>query len=154
MKKNIVLYILLAFLVLVNGFFIVKHLKEPGKKKRSSPRNFITKQLDFNPDQMEQFKTLEKAHRQRMKVIYDDTKILKDALFSKVHDASVQEKEIDSLTSLLGLKEKEKDAEVFNYFRSISKFCDDSQKEQLSKLLKKARHRSKGRNHGPPRRKR
>lgn len=132
----------------MNGFFIFKSLKSPEKKKRRSPRTFISKQLDFSPSQLEQYKTIEQAHRERMDRIYGDTKQLKDALYSRLHDQQVNEKQIDSITTLLGEKEKEKDTEIFNYFRSISSFCNEDQKLQLSKMLKKARRRGRG---GPPR---
>ena len=150
MKKNLLLYILLAFLMVVNGFFIYKNLKGPDKRKHRSPRNFISSQLDFSPEQLDQFKSLEQAHRDRMKMIYDGTKELKDALYSRIHDSSINDQEIDSITTLLAAKEKEKDTEVFNYFRSISALCNDQQKDQLDDILKKARHRGRG---GPPRHK-
>lgn len=133
--------------MVVNGFFVYKNLKGPEKRKHRSPRNFISSQLDFSPEQMEQFKSLEQAHRDRMRSIYDDTKDLKDALFSRIHETSITDKEIDSITSRLAAKEKEKDIEVFNYFKSISALCDEQQKGKLDKILKKARRRGRG---GPP----
>ena len=136
--------------MVVNGVFIYKNLKGPDKRKHRSPRTFISTQLGFNEQQQEQFKLLEQAHRDRMRSIYDSTKELKDALFSRIHDPSITDAEIDSITTLLAAKEKEQDTEVFNYFRSISALCDDQQKEQLNKILKKARHRGRG---GPSRHK-
>ena len=67
MKNNLLLYILLAFLMVVNGFFIYKNLKGPDKRKHRSPRNFISSQLDFSPEQLDQFKSLEQAHRDRIR---------------------------------------------------------------------------------------
>ncbi len=139
--------------MVVNGFFVYKNLKGPEKRKHRSPRNFISSQLDFSPEQMEQFKSLEQAHRDRMRSIYDDTKDLKDALFSRIHETSITDKEIDSITSRLAAKEKEKDIEVFNYFKSISALCDEQQKGKLDKILKKARRRGRGGSPGPSRHK-
>ncbi len=150
MKKNTVLYILLIFLIAVNAFFIVQQFKQPSKKMRKSPKEFISKRLQFDEEQINQFNELEKQHRERMRAISHETKELKDALFDKINDVGIADREIDSITSLIGALEKQKDIEVFNHFRNISSFCTDEQKIQLVEILKKARRRGKGRPPGPP----
>ena len=63
MKKNLILYILLVFLVVVNGFFLYNYLtptvsetNDLGKRKgNGSPAAFIVKALEFDEEQMKQF---------------------------------------------------------------------------------------------------
>ena len=153
MKKNLLLYILLAFLIVVNGLFLYNYLGRPdGKepKARKEPGAFIAKELNFDASQMQQFRMLGKEHHKKMRTISDDIKILKDAMFNKISDASIDAQEIDSVTTLIGMKEKAKEAEVFYHFRAIQAICNDEQKKRFNTLIDDARHKNAPPGQRPP----
>ena len=59
MKKNTILYILLAFLIIANGFFLVNYLGRSRKPDgQKGPGDFIVKELNFDASQMERFHLL------------------------------------------------------------------------------------------------
>lgn len=153
MKKNLILYVLLGFLIIVNGFFIFNFM---GEKEKSSPRGprrnieFIAKQLDFNEAQLKQLRQKSKQHHQRMFQISEEVRNLKDELFDKVSDESVSMATIDSITSLIGEKEKQKDMQTFRYFKTIRELCDDQQKEKFQSILKDAMHKRGMQRRFPP----
>ncbi|WP_422107995.1 Spy/CpxP family protein refolding chaperone [Winogradskyella sp.] len=157
MKKQLPLYIfyvLLLFLMVVNGFFLFRYLGESNQKDDKGlkePNNFITKRLDFSEDQLKQFNALEVGHREKMTSISEQIRRSKDALFNNVSKANIDRSVIDSITSVIGDYEKEKDLEVFNHFRAIYNICNESQKAKFDDLIKDALHRRRPpRGHRPP----
>ena len=86
MKKNNILYILVAFLIVVNGFFLFNYMSESNENTSKGPqgnRDFIVKELGFNKAQLAQFKENSQGHHQIMMRLSDEIKGLKDELFSK-----------------------------------------------------------------------
>jgi len=150
MKKNLLLYILLAFLLVVNGFFLINHLSKANRKGPKGPGNFIVKELQFNKDQLNNFDQLNDQHHNKMRLLSDDLRKLKDELFSKISVASVNENEVDSLTTLIGKKEKEKETEIFNHFRNIQDICTEKQKEKFKIIIKDALRRGDDKGQRPP----
>ena len=102
MKKNLPLYIMLVFLIVVNGFFMYKFMGDtPNKKPRKQQKtsDFIIEELGFSYEQLEQFKVSNQDHNTVMRQLSEDIRDLKDELFNKLSNKSVDEKLIDSLTS-------------------------------------------------------
>ncbi|MDO6596716.1 hypothetical protein Q4512_07300 [Oceanihabitans sp. 2_MG-2023] len=155
MKKNTILYILLAFLILVNGFFLFNFLNNSStnqNKGAKDPIRFIKKELNFSDSQSKDFEILNNKHHAKMMQINDDLRGLKDALFNNMSNASVvNEITVDSITSLIGNKQKAIETEIFYHFKSLQDLCDDKQKEKLKKILKDALRRGEGENRPPPR---
>lgn len=154
MKKNLLLYILLAFLVLMNGFFLFKHFGASDDKspKRLGPENFIAKQLELDGTQLVEFKKIDKAHREKMTLILDDIKGAKDELFDRLSDETVNDSIIDALATQIANKEKAKELQTFHFFRSLNQICTERQKERFKRILKDGLRRQGpplGRN-GPP----
>jgi hypothetical protein len=145
MTKNLILYVLLAFLIIANGFFLYNFLGKPDRNgPRNNPQQFIVKELDFNAEQMQEFKGLVKNHRERMMRLDQEEKQLKDQLFSKVSENNINPLEIERRGSLIGENKKIKDLEVFNHFRAIQEICNDPQKQKFKKIVMDALHK------GPP----
>ncbi len=148
MKKNILLYVLLLFLIVVNGFFLFNYLggsndtKNKDRPQGKGPASFIVKELDFSDDQMFQFEDLSREHHHEMRRIGRDIKVLKDALFNKLSDVSLNENSIDSITTLIGERVKERDIEAFYHFKDIQKLCNAQQKEKFKSIINDALHKA------------
>jgi len=153
MKKNLLLYILLAFLVIMNGFFLFKHFSTSSqdRPKGPGPGNFIAKQLEFDATQLKKFEELDGAHREKINAILEDIKASKDALFDKLSDEIINDSEIDAITTQIANKEKTKELETFRFFRAVGELCNESQKARFKTIIKDAlgRQGPPGRN-GPP----
>lgn len=143
MKKNTILYVLIIILIIANGFFLYNYLGHDNKKRdRQKDRtSFIVKKLGFEGEQIDSFKNFKDIHREKMGVLSDDIRMLKDDLFDKLSEDEVSESYIDSLTGLIAEKEKAKDKEVFAYFKKVRDLCRGEQKEKFDKILKDALHR-------------
>ena len=153
MKKNIILYVLLIFLIVVNGFFLLNYLKGGTDNKKIEPqrnRDFIVNELNFDEMQLEQFNAKSEDHHETMKLLSDEIKELKDDLFETLFNNKVNETTIDSLSSLICEKEKEKEKEIFYHFRAIQEIANDKQKEKFKLILKDALRRGEQGNRPPP----
>lgn len=147
MKKNLLLYILLGFLVIMNAFFLFQHFSssdQNGPKERV-PGNFITEQLKFDDAQTAQFKKLDAEHRKKMKAIQDDIKVFKDRMFDKLSDKTVNRLEIEAIATSIANMEAAKEIEIFYFFKSIGDLCTENQRESLKAILKAALGPRRGR---------
>jgi len=153
MKKNLLLYILLGFLVVMNGFFLFKHFSTPDQNgpQRPAPGNFIAKQLEFDAAQLQKFEALDRAHREKMNTILEDIMESKDALFDRVSDETVDNSDIDSITTQIANKEKGKELETFRFFKAVGEICNEDQKVRFKAIIKNAlRRQGPPGNNGPP----
>lgn len=140
MKKNLLLYILLAFLVVMNGFFLFKQFGATDKQDapRRGPRNFIAKQLKFDDAQTIAFEKLDADHRIKMEAILDEIKVAKDGLFDKLSEESVNKLDIDSIATAIASKETAKDVEIFYFFQAVRDLCNEDQKVRFESIIKDA----------------
>jgi len=153
MRKNLPLYILLIFLVIVNSIFLYNYLGSGEKDATSKPErpgDFLVKELGFDETQQEQFTALGKKHHHRMEGLSEDIRGLKDDMFKGLSDEALMEVNIDSIAILIGEKEAAKDLEIFRHFKQVQNLCNDEQKGKFSKIIEDALRRAGG-NQGPPR---
>lgn len=139
------LFILLGFLMVMNTVLLYIVIKEPDKKPRP-PREFIYDRLDFNKDQIDRFFLIDDAHHEKMRAIDRESRLLKEQLFSRIRGNELL---IDSLASQIGALTKERELEVYHYFKRIEEICDERQKRKLERILKGA-IRPRPPAHGPP----
>ncbi len=139
MKKNLLIYILLIVLVVLNGTLLYLYLDKPKRPLPGGggPGHFITKELAFSEAQMQQFQELEKGFRDNMREISREARRLKNQLF----DGITEERNavfVDSMTRLIGANEAQRDALVFYHFRDIESLCDGEQKEKFARIVSRA----------------
>ena len=67
-----------------------------------------------------------------------------------VSDANIAEKVVDSITTLIAQREKEKETEVFYHFKSIQEICNEKQKEKFKDMINDAIRPGGLRDQGPP----
>jgi len=139
MKKNLILYILLAFLILANGFFLVNYLGRPeAHQGNKGPGDFLSKALNFDTAQMQEFKKLNKKHHKNIDDLLKELQELKHELFIRTYQDIEDTIVIDSIASRIGENEKQKDLLSFRYFKNIRALCNAEQKKQFEKLIDKA----------------
>ncbi len=151
MKKNLLLYIILVFLLVMNGFFLFKHFGDSDNKvgpQRFSSRNFISDQLEFDAAQLEKFEELDRAHRERINNLRREIRISKDRLFDMAADKSINDSEIDAITTEIANTEKAKGLETFRFFNAVSELCNKDQRKRFKKMIKDGLRRPQG---PPPR---
>ncbi len=137
MKKNTLLYILLAFLVVMNGFFMVKIFGDKPPK-HPNPGKFIAKELQFDEAQMEDFSKMNDMHHDEMRKISREIKGLKDQLFAEISETSVNTDKVNDLARRIGEKERQKDLKTFYHFKEVQKICTEDQRERFNTIVQQA----------------
>ncbi|WP_445956437.1 Spy/CpxP family protein refolding chaperone [Yeosuana sp.] len=157
MKKNLILYILLVFLVVVNGFFLFNYLGRPnmppGGESAGNPERFIVKELNFNKTQIQEFDKLSEEHLKAMRDILDATKILKDKLLEEITDENAPNNEIDSIINLLSEQERKQESLRFYHLKAIQKICNEKQKQHFKTIINDVLHKGRmgdGPSESPP----
>ncbi len=138
MKKNLLLYIILAFLLVMNGFFLFRHFSPAAMERppRHHQAHFIADQLAFDAAQLQKFEALERVHREKLHSIRNAVRTSKNMLFENVSDATVNDSEIEAIAADIANMEKAKALETFRFFSSVGELCDENQKERFKTLLK------------------
>ena len=145
MKKNTLLYIIIILLIGFNGYFIATQFKKPPRKKPGGPGIFITKELNFDEEQMAQFEALLRPHDAKMREIDRHKRRLKDHLFELMFQEDAAQSAIDSVLVEIGRNEQSRDRQVFDHFREVREICNESQRKKFEKIIVGALHRN-----GPP----
>ena len=153
MKKNTFLYILILVLAVANGIFIYLFLNNPDKKP-VKPDMFIAGELNFNSKQVEEFQVLNEQFQQKMRQQRHSLKPLKDAFFGELRNDNTSQKTLDSIATLIGEKEKEKDLFIYKYLNEVKGICTEKQKKHFDRIILDAMHEH-GKKGGarPPKRK-
>ena len=146
MKKNLPLYILLVFLIIVNGFFLYNYLSPTIAKSNDTvkgsgnagPSEFIVKALKFDDEQMKQFEAINSGHHERMIKASEETRIFKDQLGRLILKDNVSEAEMDSILNLLGEKEMAHEKLMFSHLRAIRNICTEEQKQRFEQIIRDA----------------
>ena len=137
MKKNTLLYILIAFLVVMNGFFMVKIFGDKPPK-RPNPGNFIAKELQFDDAQLKKFSVMNDAHHEEMMLLSREIKELKDELFAYISETTIDTAKVNNITKRIGTLEQQKDSATFYHFKEVQKICTPEQREEFNILVQKA----------------
>lgn len=148
MKKNLILYLLILFLIVVNGYFIYNQLTYPpdviprdSPQGFNNPLEFIADELQFSEKQSLEFEKINRSYQHAIEITTDKMNETKELLKSKLANKEVSAVEIDSLTQILGKKEQEREKLIFYYLRNIQKICDNKQKEQFINIINDAMHK-------------
>ena len=144
MKNNLILYILLVFLVIVNGFFLYNYLSptilksNDNSKGDRSPSSFIVKALGFDEQQMKQFEEVDVRHHKNMIKSAETLKVVKDQLAKQIIKENVLDAEVDSILDILVEKEKAHEKLMFNHLRAIRNICTNEQKQRFEQIIQDA----------------
>ena len=152
MKKNTLLYILVVFLLVMNGYFMYEIFVDK-RPKGPNPGKFLAKELQFDAAQMEAFSEMNDKHHEDMMAIMRDVRRLKDELFDYISQPTYDEEKIRQLTAEIGEKTRLRDEKTFYHFKEVQKICTDEQRTRFNELIKEALRpgrRRGGRPPGPP----
>jgi len=122
--------------------------QEHGKGRPPRIERFLERQIQFNEDQLAEFRSINRFHKDKMdrlnKKVRNLTKELQEAI---VMENVEMEQEIDLQLDSINMLIKH---EASNHIRSIANLCDEKQKEKLIKALNRLpdrRGNRPGKNH-------
>jgi Spy/CpxP family protein refolding chaperone len=148
-----VIGLLLLNLGLIGFLFLRKPMRPPGAGGlplgQEGPKQIIIEKLAFNPEQAARYEELIKEHQEKVKVLDQEIKATKNALYQTLTEETPTEK--DSLINRMATLQKEIETVHYNHFAAIRKICTPEQMENYKELTSElARFFSPRENPPPP----
>lgn len=148
MTKNKILILVLAVLLITNVAMLVLFLNRPeGNKgfKRGGREavltDFVQKDLGFNEQQMQQFDSLGKVHREKVKQLMDTLRNKKEEALVKVAAAGFADSALLESAGQSSLGQTAMELLMLRHFKNIRSLCTPAQQAKFDTSYYKLWHR-------------
>ena len=142
---------LIALLVVANittlAFFWIGHFKN---QKENSPKEFLSKNLNFSKSQKNAYFILAKEHNESAKIIRDQIKNDKESLFQLLKSDTINDSVRNDKALKVSMSIQALDILTFEHFMKVRAICTEEQKPQFDELIKKMVNAVNQIQKGPP----
>ena len=142
---------LIALLVVANittlAFFWIGHFKN---QKENSPKEFLSKNLNFSKSQKNAYFILAKEHNESAKIIRDQIKNDKESLFQLLKSDTINDSVRNDKALKVSMSIQALDILTFEHFIKVRAICTEEQKPQFDELIKKMVNAVNQIQKGPP----
>jgi Spy/CpxP family protein refolding chaperone len=142
---------LIALLVVANittlAFFWIGHFKN---QKENSPKEFLSKNLNFSKSQKNAYFILAKEHNESAKIIRDQIKNDKESLFQLLKSDTFNDSVRNDKALKVSMSIQALDILTFEHFRKVRAICTEEQKPQFDELIQKMVNAVNQIQKGPP----
>ena len=142
---------LIALLVVANittlAFFWIGHFKN---QKENSPKEFLSKNLNFSKSQKNAYFILAKEHNESAKIIRDQIKNDKESLFQLLKSDTINDSVRNDKALKVSMSIQALDILTFEHFRKVRAICTEEQKPQFDELIQKMVNAVNQIQKGPP----
>ncbi|MFM1929758.1 MAG: hypothetical protein RL387_1086 [Bacteroidota bacterium] len=142
---------LIALLVVANittlAFFWIGHFK---KQKENSPKEFLSKNLNFSKSQKNAYFILAKEHNESAKIIREQIKNDKESLFQLLKSDTINDSVRNDKALKVSMSIQALDILTFEHFRKVRAICTEEQKPKFDELMQKMVNAVNQFQKGPP----
>ena len=142
---------LIALLVVANittlAFFWIGHFKN---QKENSPKEFLSKNLNFSKSQKNAYFILAKEHNESAKIIRDQIKNDKESLFQLLKSDTFNDSVRNDKALKVSMSIQALDILTFEHFRKVRAICTEEQKPKFDELMQKMVNAVNQFQKGPP----
>jgi Spy/CpxP family protein refolding chaperone len=128
----------ISILIIANiatlAFFWIGHFKN---QKENSPKEFLSKKLNFSKSQKNAYFTLAKEHNESAKIIRDHIKNDKESLFQLLKSDTINDSIRNDKALKVSMSIQSLDILTFEHFRKVRALCTEEQKPQFDDLIQK-----------------
>lgn len=133
--QNIFIIILVILNLVCLGMLFSDRGSFPGPKHNlASPKNFLTKELGFTPDQNQQFKSLQETHFSEIRTLQDQKRKLMDQFFNEWETQS----KIAAIADSIGNLQTRIELTTHSHFEAVRAICTETQKERFDQVIQEA----------------
>jgi hypothetical protein len=138
--QNRFLVLLVAILLVANlglmlYFFVGRSNHNKHQSSNHPVSDFMQKQIGFNADQAAKFQELRDQHKQAVKPVINEIKMLKDSLYRLLQKPPVNDSVAGNLVNEIGEKQKQWEFMIFHHFQKIRALCDTAQLPKFDTLV-------------------
>ena len=150
-SKNRILILAVAFLLLINIGMLVYFLffNAPAKRGKHGGREammteFLQKDIGFGQQQLQQYDTLSKAHREKMKALFEEAGMNKESQMKQLAGAGFSDSAINEIAAQSAEKQRLLEVRMFQYLREVRRICTPVQLPKFDSLFQKVMGRHGG----------
>ncbi len=143
-SKNKLLVIIMVILLLTNIALIAFILFNKPEEKRSGRADreammveFLQKEVGFDKQQMQQYDTLNKQHKEKMKLRFDDIRSNKQKVYQTVGSQAFSDSAINDAATKLSGSQKDIETNMLQHFAAIRKICTPEQQPKFDSMIYK-----------------
>ena len=143
-SKTKALVAAVVFLLLTNIAVLVFFLccKGPGKKdfhggREARMKEFLQKEISFTPQQIQQYDTLSKKHRENIGTSFNEMRNNKEQQFQELGRTGFSDSAIVLAAGRSSEMQKEMELKMIMHFREIRKLCTPEQQSKFDSLFYK-----------------
>jgi hypothetical protein len=138
------LYLLIIGILLITNIamlFIFLNKKDDGKRnnrnndKGAVMKEFLQKEIGFNEQQLQEYDTLNKIHKEKMKVDFETIKSNKEQQFKELGVSGFNDSVIAGMANKSAENQKLMTAKMLNHFAAIRKICTAGQQPKFDSLF-------------------
>lgn len=141
--KSKLFLLIIAILLLTNiamlFFLFTKDggTKPPPKNKDAVAKEFLQTEIGFSDAQLQQYDTLAKQHRERMKGTFDEMRKSKEQQFKELGRHSFSDSAIADAVTQSVEKQKIMELQFYNHMLDVRKLCTAGQLPKFDSLFYK-----------------
>ena len=143
-SKSKVLVIAVIVLLLTNLgmlFFFLRQENEPAKKQSRGRdgmmTDFLQKEIGFNKDQLQQYDTLSKQHREKVKAAFDEIRSSKQEWYKQLGNKGFDDSTMHNTAVRTADMQEQIEYKMLLHFKEIRKICTPDQQPKFDSLFYK-----------------
>lgn len=140
-SKNKILVGAVIILLLTNIAMLYFFLnKQPAKKPPRSGReaqmvDFLTKEIGFTTQQLQQYDSLSKQHKEKVKTSFDELRANKEQLYKQLGTQAFGDSSIEEVAVKSAAMQKEMELRMLQHFKAIRQLCTPEQQPKFDSLF-------------------
>lgn len=142
MSENKFLKIVILLLILVNamqlGFIWLRKPPFPPPGQGKNAAIYLTKELQFTPEQEKKYETLHRQHHRQMDSIRKEDVQIRERLFDLLQLPAVDSATVGLLADSLGINKANSEKITFGHFVEVKQLCTPPQQQKFNEIINKA----------------
>ena len=142
-SKNKILLLAVTFLLLTNIAMLIFFLNMGHDKKgphgghEGMMKEFLKSEIGFNPQQLQQYDSLSKQHREKIKISFDEIRNSKTQLFKDLGATAFSDSAIIIAADRSASLQKQMEVKMIMHFKEIRNLCTSGQQPKFDSLFYK-----------------
>jgi periplasmic protein CpxP/Spy len=146
MTRNKILILLVVALLATNVAMLLYFLNRPGHKGRRFGReaaltDFVQKEMGFGPRQLQQYDSLAKLHREKIKALMDSLRTAKEQELKKVAAAGFSDSAMAQTATQSASGQTAMELLMLQHFKQVRSLCTPAQQARFDTGFYKLWHR-------------
>lgn len=111
------------------------HKMPSGKNDHNGPGEMLIRELQFNPDQVDEFIKLRDEHRKSIRELQVKGHQLRDQFFDQLKMENVNSKNVNQIADSIAANQRSIEITTFHHFQKVRTICSEEQKKIFDDII-------------------